>query len=867
MVKVKLIVFFIYFSTVVCCASYCEICSQHTLCKYTMWSEELATFAERWVNQCDQSFRPDKEDQCRDLVNSSVGQNIASILDPSPDFKVKSFVDIWSMPMLEYFGSVAYYNQTRNHKTYYFTQLIWADTDMVGCGRARFYHHKQKTMLERLVCNFAPKGNIHGRPIYNIGYPATQCPVNTRPDNKFKGLCKRQIQENERKLTPSSYRPRVSSLLRIVNLSNTSVKQEIDPVRNHWKHLKLNINKTIEQRHQKTRHVFNNTNGSKKLVHHSNWKNYMINTRRPDEQNYPQEYGHSHVHHSYNAHKNVYTLFHQRPTEVNIRRFDYSTDTFNSYTHQGYRKYNKNDCTRKMKYPKNIFSIRQNIYGKCTRKNVNSECLQPTESCEATKSTYCTNNNVFRQELCSCTTPVAITNVVCSSSSTCSNFRRQEAVTAVSTRPAELHYYDLLPKTGVPSGNIIDDNISLSPLRNLMSTSAKRFKTTHKQHRQKQMSNIYVQSSNNDHDYFSYNPFDLHVRKKRGDEKFKPFWQVSEFNPKISAHLKSIKYTTLRNKNKKATKKNTKNTSNPTSTEPITIKIKDTSNLNVTFRIHNQYPITEKYLSFDELMHLRKMGITDIETDSRRKANDALRNTNADTSTTEITANTPFVRKKHCTRKLTCTWTASSPTGADGSVIAGGNIDRGSRTPPGYVDGCTRTSTCTRDFMGRNKIATVSEESLGEPTPDNEDYCERKSLNIRKRNTNLKQNAPFSSKRPRFNNEDTRVLLYSQTLTTTNSQANCICYKDNFRRKRDGTNNQLRADIANNVLAPKSLSSALSYGDLYFLVLHKIIGNWKSKTYSDKINECLCNFCVTLRSNIVLIFLLFICNVYYIFIL
>ncbi|XP_052749326.1 uncharacterized protein LOC113515635 [Galleria mellonella] len=531
--------------------------------KKILWSEELATFAQRWVDQCDQSLRPDKEDQCRDLVEENVGQNIASILDPSPNFNVKSFVDIWSMPTLDYFGSVSYYNQSRNHKTYYFTQLIWADSDMVGCGRARFFHHKQNTMIERLVCNFTPKGNIHGKPIYNIGYPATQCPIYTRPDRNYKGLCKRYLQENVTKLTPSSPHPRVNSLLRIINLSNNSVKQEINPIRNDWKHLKSNVNKSIEQRHQKTRHVLNNTHESMKHVSYNNRKNNINHSRSSYINTYSQARGHSRLYHGYDMHNNVYTLSHQE----NFKKFSYSTEVFNPYLNQNYKKHNQNPCTRKNMYPENYSSTCETVSDKCTRQYENNDYLQSTKS---------------------------------------------------------------------------------------------------------------------------YGPStDIYYAIKK----------------------------------------------------PITIKIKD----NINIRINSQNSLTEKYLSFDELMHLRKLGITDVENNARRKANDALRNTNI--STTEVTANTPFLRKKHCTRKLTCTWTASSPTGADGSVIPGGNIiDRGSRTPPGYVDGCTRTSTCTRDFMDRNKMATVGEESSGEPDPENEDYCERKSLNIHKRKSGLKRYAPISSK-------------------------------------------------------------------------------------------------------------------------
>lgn len=48
---------------------------------------------------------------------------------------------------------------------------------------------ERNTTADRLVCNFAPRGNINGKPVYIIGYPATQCTPQTEVDQKFSGLC------------------------------------------------------------------------------------------------------------------------------------------------------------------------------------------------------------------------------------------------------------------------------------------------------------------------------------------------------------------------------------------------------------------------------------------------------------------------------------------------------------------------------------------------------------------------------------------------------------------------------------------------------------------------------------------------------
>ncbi|XP_039749942.1 venom allergen 5-like [Pararge aegeria] len=247
MIKIKILVLVLYFSDIFACSSeYCNICPEHTLCKYKVsgpspqcmgydknalltktdindilekinerrnfiangksrflpeaanmkkivWSEELAIFAQRWVDQCDISLKPDRKDKCRDLDHSEVGQSIATIEGSSVRYEklnVRSFVEIWFMESMEYTGNVAFYNQSRDHKANYFTQLIWADTDKVGCGKARFLIKNAKPVaVHRLVCNFAPKGNVHRKPVYTIGYAATQCSIGMEPDSFFPGLC------------------------------------------------------------------------------------------------------------------------------------------------------------------------------------------------------------------------------------------------------------------------------------------------------------------------------------------------------------------------------------------------------------------------------------------------------------------------------------------------------------------------------------------------------------------------------------------------------------------------------------------------------------------------------------------------------
>ncbi|XP_030033291.2 uncharacterized protein LOC115449577 isoform X1 [Manduca sexta] len=445
MIYIKLIVLFVYVLYSSCFNNYCEICRNHTLClfnegpsvacksynntallrrveineivnrinerrnyialglnknlpqaanmKKISWSSKLAAFAQRWVDQCDPSLQLDKEDQCRDLAHIKVGQNVATILGPTSGLNVKSFVEMWYIQILKYKGDVTYYNQSRHHNTDYFTQLIWAETDSVGCGKARFYVEFKNTIVERLVCNFAPKGNIHGKPVYTIGYPGTQCPNNMIPDSTFTALCVNRDNSTARRFT--TMRSHVSSLLRILNLSNSSIKQEIDPIRNNLRLINNTSYNSKDQRNQKIRHVyFNHTHGGMKRVAPLRKQNFWNPSMNVSYINHnQQERGHSRVYHGHESHVHNHDT-HGENNDPNYRKFDFSTDSMNLYSYSDSRKHYMDHnyrCTRKTKPPSiNSAGNECNTPG-CTRGQINDNCHQLTTIC---------HSSTFYQNLC-----------------------------------------------------------------------------------------------------------------------------------------------------------------------------------------------------------------------------------------------------------------------------------------------------------------------------------------------------------------------------------------------------------------------------------------------------------------------------------
>lgn len=387
---------------------------------------------------------------------------------------------------------------------------------------------------------------------------------------------------------------------------------------------------------------------------------------------------------------------------------------------------------------------------------------------------------------------------------------------------------------------------------------------------------IHPQYNEQDRDYL-YRSFEATIRIKRQNKDqitLKPFWKMNEWSHnKKTPDLRALKYTTLTNRKNRKTKKNMRSIFRSFTTESITINKEEYADDDV------ETQKSEKYLSFDELMYLRKFsdnprrafrrknknksnstsksgnsttkgkasnstsskgnstGKTTAKTTAASKETTTKATTKSTTTptTTEATTSniaeqytilTTYIPKKHCTRKITCTWTAYTGTGDDANKNIGPK-EFGSRTPPGYVEGCTRTATCTRDFFERNKesIETnktgkfIDGEGSGEDDEDAE-YCEKRSLKVRRHN--LVQNESRNS----YTHKACAVLLNSSIKNMTGHCSYNCCDRHVRMKRHEST-------------LTKGDSRIMSYADLYYLVLNKII-----KTYEEgpnRTNNCLCN--------------------------
>jgi pathogenesis-related protein 1 len=112
------------------------------------WSDELAKYAQKWANTLIAwgEFRPRSSPQ--------YGENLFEISGASAT--AREVVSAWAAEGKNY----NYRNNTCSGRCGHYTQVVWRDTKLVGCGVAR---NKRR---EVWVCDYEPHGNIMGERPY-----------------------------------------------------------------------------------------------------------------------------------------------------------------------------------------------------------------------------------------------------------------------------------------------------------------------------------------------------------------------------------------------------------------------------------------------------------------------------------------------------------------------------------------------------------------------------------------------------------------------------------------------------------------------------------------------------------------------------
>lgn len=112
------------------------------------WSNELAEYAQNWANTLI------ARGEFSHHSNPRYGENLFEISGASAT--ARDVVSAWAAEGKNY----NYRNNTCSGRCGHYTQIVWRDTKLVGCGMAR------DGRREVWVCNYAPHGNIVGERPY-----------------------------------------------------------------------------------------------------------------------------------------------------------------------------------------------------------------------------------------------------------------------------------------------------------------------------------------------------------------------------------------------------------------------------------------------------------------------------------------------------------------------------------------------------------------------------------------------------------------------------------------------------------------------------------------------------------------------------
>jgi len=143
-----------------------------------VWNDELEMIAQRLVDQCSYGH----DDNRRTFDEQYVGQNIGLSWSTaqSPEATVQNYLFVRVQKWYDEVSTPGF-NSSRVGLGYvsgtgtgHYTQIVWADTDEIGCGVT--YYKEGERYNTYLACNYARAGNWKNTPIYTIGTACDDCP-------------------------------------------------------------------------------------------------------------------------------------------------------------------------------------------------------------------------------------------------------------------------------------------------------------------------------------------------------------------------------------------------------------------------------------------------------------------------------------------------------------------------------------------------------------------------------------------------------------------------------------------------------------------------------------------------------------------
>ncbi|OXU26883.1 hypothetical protein TSAR_008826 [Trichomalopsis sarcophagae] len=147
------------------------------------WDDELAKGAQDWANHCEFEHNLGHE---RKVARFDVGQNLGisrSIgrRDNEMRAEFSKHIKTWFDENEQFkFAPISGAGGTGHY-----TQVIWADTYLVGCGYVRY--KEGATMGQFYVCNYGPAGNMLTKQPYDVG--KQKCGNELVKSKTYRGLC------------------------------------------------------------------------------------------------------------------------------------------------------------------------------------------------------------------------------------------------------------------------------------------------------------------------------------------------------------------------------------------------------------------------------------------------------------------------------------------------------------------------------------------------------------------------------------------------------------------------------------------------------------------------------------------------------
>lgn len=153
--------------------------------KLLEWDQELATVAQRHADQC--VFAHDCSD-CRKVDRYGTGQNLYIYKQT-----LRLGATNWAKGITDWYEEVTLHSNKKvepfkfDVDVGHYTQLVWADTEKIGCGSTSFPDGKFFTTL--YTCNYGPNGNIQQTAMYKQGPACSQCPDGYTCSKEYPGIC------------------------------------------------------------------------------------------------------------------------------------------------------------------------------------------------------------------------------------------------------------------------------------------------------------------------------------------------------------------------------------------------------------------------------------------------------------------------------------------------------------------------------------------------------------------------------------------------------------------------------------------------------------------------------------------------------